>query len=140
LRRAEHYPGIHPTSKKKLFHTEFQKEIARGLLHRPGAILRQRQPRPPHSSLNPHTKAVHKEGFEGHYWAELETYRYCQVCNPPNKRPGRPRKALQELPLNAPNNAKRSRQGIHKTIHSCSKCSIPICYNSSCWKRHLLIP
>jgi hypothetical protein len=64
-------------SKEKLSHAEFQEEIARDLLRGPGAILRQRRPRPPHGSLNPYTKAVHKEGFEGHHWAELETYRYC---------------------------------------------------------------
>jgi hypothetical protein len=82
------------TENKKLSYTEFKKRIVRDLLREPEAILRQRRPRPPHSSLNPHTKAVHKGGFKGHYWAELESHRYCQVCNPRSKGPGRPRKAL----------------------------------------------
>jgi Transposase IS4 len=124
--------------KKKLSHVKFQEQIARSLLRGPGAILRQRRPRPPKASIHPHTKIAQKDDYKGHSWASLDSYRRCQVCNPNAKR-GRPRKAFQEHSVNVPGNAKRSKKCIHQTIHACSKSSIPICHNSRCWEPHLPI-
>jgi hypothetical protein len=128
--------------KKKLSYVEFQEEIARNLLRGPGAILRQRPARHFKASSNPHTKTVRKGTDQGHAWGKLDSYRCCQVCNPPKKRgpKGSQRKALQELPVNAPNNAKSSRSTGHRTVHSCIKCDILICHNSHCWARHLPNP
>jgi Transposase IS4 len=82
--------------KKKLSYIEFQEEIARSLLRGPGAILRQRLPRPPKASCNPHTKTVRKATDQGHGWGKLSSYRRCQVCSP-SKRPGRPKRERNAL-------------------------------------------
>jgi Transposase IS4 len=127
---------------KKLTHVDFQEEIARSLLRDAGAILRQRRPRPPNASCDPNTKPVRKGTDQGHAWGKLDTYRRCRVCHPPQK-PGpkkRDRNALQELSVNAPNNKKSSGKAVHRTVHECIKCSIPICRNSHCWDRHLPNP
>ena len=126
-------------SGKQLSHVNFQEQIARELLRGPGAILRQRIPRHPRAPSDPHTKPARKEGFEGHSWVKGGTYRQCRVCNP-RKQEGRPRGALQELSVNVPDQASRSRIGLHRTVYSCSKCGIPICYKSRCWDLHLANP
>jgi hypothetical protein len=128
--------------KNRLSHVQFQEEIARNLLRGPGAILRQRRPRPPKASSNPHNKSVSKGTYRGHEWGKLDSYRRCQVCNPPKKRgpKGSEQKVLQELPVNAPNSAKSSRSTGHRTVHYCIKYDIPICHNSHCWGRHLPNP
>jgi hypothetical protein len=133
---------IDATGKKKLSHVEFQEEIARSLLRGPGAILRQRPPRHPKASCDPHTKTVRKEAYQGHAWDKLGSYRRCQVCNSLKRpeRPKRARNALQELSVNAPNNEKSSGKAIHRTGHECIKYSISICCNSHCWARHLPNP
>jgi Transposase IS4 len=133
---------IGATGKKKLSHVEFQEEIARSLLRGPGAILRQRPPRHPKASCDPHTKTARKAADQGHTWGKLDNYRRCQVWNSPKRpwRPKRERNALQKLPVNAPNNEKSSGKAIHRTVHGCIKCSIPICRTSHCWARHLPNP
>ena len=116
-------------------HVEFQEEIARSLLGRPGAILQQQSPHHPKTSCNPHTKTVCKTAHQEHAWGKLGSYGRCQVCN---QRPGRPRRqstALQELSVNALNNEKSSGKGIHRTVHECINCSISISRNSHCWAR-----
>ncbi len=124
---------------RKLSHAQFQKEIAQSLLRGPGAILRQRPPRPPKARCDLRTKSVPKDSHKGHSWVKENDYRYCAVCNPASKK-GRPRKALQEMSTNAPNKGNPSRKGIHRTMWSCSKCGISICHNSRCWARHLTFP
>ena len=121
---------------KILSHAEFQEEIAKNLLRGPGAILRQRRPRPPLKSCAPHTKSVRKGSDKGHSWVKLDNYRRCQVCDPTTKR-GRPSIALTERSINAPRPAKRSKKGIRHSRWSCGKCNIAICYKSRCWDRHL---
>jgi hypothetical protein len=119
---------------KKLTHVDFQEEIARSLLRDPGAILRQRRPRPPNASCDPNTKPVRKGTDQGHAWGKLDTYRRCRVCHPPQK-PGpkkRDRNALQKLSVNALNNKKSSGKAVHRTVRKCIKCSILICHNSHC--------
>ena len=49
-----------------LSHAEFQEEIAKNLLRGPGAILRQRRPRPPQKSSAPQAKSVRKGSYKGH--------------------------------------------------------------------------
>jgi hypothetical protein len=71
--------------KKKLSHVEFQEEITRNLLRGPGAILRQRPARHFKASSNPYTKTVRKGTDQGHAWGKLDSYRRCQVCNPPKR-------------------------------------------------------
>ncbi len=127
------------STNKKLSHAQFQEEIAQSLLRGPGAILRQRPPRPPQAPCNLHTKSVLKDSYKGHSWVKGDHYRRCELCNPAPKR-GRPRKALQEMSINAPNKGKASRKGLRQTIWSCSNCGIPICHNSRCWARHLAFP
>ena len=109
------------------------------LLRGPGAILRQRIPRPSKAPSDPHTKPARKEDFEGHSWVKRGTYRQCRVCNP-RKKMGRPREALQELSVNVPDPASRSRMSMHRALYSCSKCDIPTCYKSRCWDLHLTNP
>jgi hypothetical protein len=79
------------TGKKKLSHVKFQEEIAQSLLRGPAAILRQRPPRHPKASCDPHTRTMRKEAYQGHAWGKLGSCCRCQVCNPP-KRPGRPKR------------------------------------------------
>lgn len=128
------------TDEKKLSHVEFQEAITTSLLREQGAVLRQRLPRPPKASCAFYTAPTQKESDRGHFWGELDSYRRCQVCHPPKKRgpPPKGRNALQELPVNAPNCAKDPKTAGHRTVNCCAKCSIPICYNSRCWDRHLL--
>ena len=127
------------STKKKLLHVQFQEEIIQSLFRRSRAILRQRLPRPFQTSYNLHTKSVLKDSYKGHSWIKRDRYRRCELCNPSPKQ-DRPRKALQERSINAPNSAKRDRKGIRQTIWSCSKCGISICHNSRCWARHLAFP
>jgi len=123
----------------KLSHAEFQEEIAIGLLRTPGAILRRRRPNLATSNRNSRAKTVRKSSYKGHDWTKLDTYRVCQVCSSSNKQRGRKtRRALQETSGNVPDSVNIGKRTRHQTIYSCSKCSIPICYNSHCWERHLL--
>lgn len=130
------------TEGRKLSHADFQQAIALDLLRTPGAVLRRRRPTV-ENNRNSRAKSIRKAGHEGHYWVKLDGYRLCQVCsNHPGKQRGRKsRCALREISNNVPavsaglNAAKKAR---HRSKWSCSKCSIPICYNSHCWERHLL--
>jgi len=116
----------------RLSHAAFQEEIARHLLNNPGAVLRRRLPTQTNQSLDFSSKIVCKEATYGHSWGAIPSQRQCYVCCPP-KRPGKPRKALQEIS----SNMERVQLSTHRTTHCCTHCKVPICYNSRCWERHL---